>query len=77
MESYLTTEEFVAHINQLRRDNKNKWYFHIGYANNKFVEVKGYNTWLQILRVEHMHVPTTMANISVTEFKRILTEAVK
>ena len=76
MESYLTTEEFVAHINKLRRDNKNNWYFHTGYVNNKFVEVKGYNTWLQILRVEHMHVPTT-ADISVTEFKRILTEAVK
>jgi len=76
MESYLTTEEFVAYINTLRRNKKNSWYVYTGYVNDKFVEVKGFNTWLQILRVDHMHVPTIM-DCSVLEFKTQLTEAVQ
>lgn len=71
----MTTEEFVKHINQLRRNQKNSWYAYTGYVNNKFVEVKGFNTWLQILRADHVNFPTIM-DCSVLEFKNQLTEAV-
>ena len=71
----MTTEEFVKHINTLRRNQKNSWYVYTGYVNNKFVEVKGFNTWLQILRVDHVTFPTIM-DCSVLEFKTQLTEAV-
>lgn len=76
MESYLTTEEFVAYINTLRRNKKNSWYVYTGYVNDKFVEVKGFNTWLQILRVDHVTFPTIM-DCSVLEFKNQLMEAVQ
>ena len=39
------------------------------------VALKGYNTWLQILRVDGLTVPT-VADISVTEFKQVLKGAV-
>ena len=71
----MTTEEFVNHINQLRRNKKNTWYSYTGCVNDKFVEVKGFNTWLQILRVDHVTFPTIM-DCSVLEFKTQLTEAV-
>lgn len=72
----MTTEEFVNHINTLRRNKKNSWYAYTGYVNDKFVEVKGFNTWLQILRADHVTFPTIM-DCSVLEFKNQLTEAVQ
>lgn len=48
----MKTDEFVKQINSLRLQNKNKWYTYQGTVNNKTVALKGYGTWLQILRVD-------------------------
>lgn len=43
---------FVQHINALRKTNKDKWYTFVGEVDGKVVELKGYNLWLQIYRVD-------------------------
>ncbi len=54
-------------INEARKTNKNKWYtLRINQA-GKTIEVKGYNTWLQILRIDGINNPSRM-DISVKEF---------
>ena len=72
----MKTDEFVKQINSLRLQNKNKWYTYHGTVNNKTVALKGYGTWLQILRVNGLSHPT-VADISVTEFKQVLKGAVE
>ena len=72
----MKTDEFVKQINNLRLQNKNKWYTYQGTVNNKNVALKGYGTWLQILRVDGLTVPT-VSDISVTEVKQVLKGAVE
>ena len=72
----MKTDEFVKQINSLRLQNKNKWYTYQVTVNNKTVALKGYGTWLQILRVDGLTFPT-VADISVTEFKQVLKGAVE
>lgn len=43
---------FVQHVNTLRKTNKDKWYTYVGEVDGKVVELKGYNLWLQIYRVD-------------------------
>ena len=47
----ISVQEFVKQINQLRRNNKNKWYYFLDTVEGKKVQLKGYNTWLQIYKV--------------------------
>ena len=72
---FFEVEGFVKEINNLRLQNKNKWYTYQGTVNNKNVALKGYNTWLQILQVDGLTVPT-VTDISVSEFKQTLRKAV-
>jgi len=58
-------------INEARKNNKNKWYALRLEQDGKTVEVKGYNTWLQILRVNGINEPSRM-DISVKEFNNHL-----
>jgi hypothetical protein len=71
----METIEFVLTINQLRRANKEQWYFWTGVVDDKCVEIKGFNTWLQIFRVDGVQQNTTMGN-SVKEFTAELTAGV-
>ena len=48
----MEAQEFVAYVNNVRKANKNKWYTYLGDVDGKFVELKGYNLWLQIYRVD-------------------------
>lgn len=45
-------ETFTKEINALRLKNKNAWYQFTGTVEGRKVEVKGFNTWLQIYRVD-------------------------
>ena len=58
-------------INQLRKDNKGKWYTFQGIINGKEVEVKGYDTWLQIFKVNGISNSSNM-DISVKDYKQVL-----
>lgn len=64
-------DTFVKYINKIRLDNKNKWYFYTGFFNGLYIEIKGFNTWLQIYRIEGINYPGIM-DISVKEFKNTL-----
>lgn len=71
----LNTQDFIKTINSLRLENKNKWYTWQGVINDKTVMVKGFGTWLQIFKVDGLHVPTC-SDISVKEFKLLLSQSV-
>lgn len=70
----LTTDEFVKLINTARKTNKNNWYAFVGNVAGKQVMVKGYNTWLQRFVIDGLQ-SNTVADISVKEFVRTLTQA--
>lgn len=74
IDDFNSTDEFIKCINKLRIDNKNNWYEYMGTVNNKRVILKGYNTWLQILKVNNTRINTNMS-ISVAEFKNKLAES--
>ena len=65
-------KDYVAIINRLRLDNKNKWYQFV----DERVQIKGYNTWIQIFRVDGKNYPGLM-DISVKEFKNHIAWATK
>jgi len=64
-------ELFVNTINQLRKDNKNKWYFWTGRVDNKAVQIKGFGTWLQIFKVDNVSIHC-VSDLSVKAFKTVL-----
>lgn len=70
----MKTKEYVAHVNALRLTNKNKWYVWRGIVNDKSIDIKGFNTWLQIQRVNGIDYSGGM-DISVKEFKSVLEKA--
>ena len=77
-------QELVRIINQVRLDNKDKWYFFNNYENG--IRLKGYNTWIQIIYLyktgsnyangAHYLVDSSGMDISVTEFKEYLTKII-
>lgn len=71
----MNTQDFVKEINSLRLANKGKWYTWQGVVNGKDVSLKGYNTWLQILRVNGLQCGNC-ADRSIKAFKSDLSEAV-
>jgi hypothetical protein len=49
----MNAETMIQAVNTARRMNKNKWYtFVFDDVQGKRVEIKGYNTWLQVYRVD-------------------------
>lgn len=64
----MSTEDFIKHINKIRLENKNKWYFYTGTVNNKQIQLKAYETWIQILRINGVNFSSCM-DMSVKQFK--------
>lgn len=63
--------QFRDAINTLRLANREKWFFWTGDVCGRHVEVKCFNTWLQIFRIDGMQQNTTM-DITPTAFKSAL-----
>ena len=61
-------EDFINHINVMRRRNKDKWYHWVGSVERKTVIIKGYGTWLQIFKVDSIDYSNPMER-NVGEFK--------
>ena len=61
----------VEYINKRRKSSKNKWYYDTTIINNHSVSIKGYNTWLQIFRVDGLNYSGQM-DIKVGEYKKYL-----
>ena len=71
----LNTLDFLKTVNSLRLQNKGKWYVWQGTVNNKTVQLKGFNTWLQVFKIDGFIVPTC-SDISVSDFKKLLSDNV-
>lgn len=62
-------EQLIKDINKIRLNNKNKWYY---YTNrNLGIELKAFDTWIQILRINGKNYPSVM-ELTVGEFKKHL-----
>lgn len=62
---------FSLEINKLRRTNKGNWYVWHGTVEGKEIELKGYETWLQVYRADGINY-FCACDISVTEFNKVL-----
>ena len=71
----MNIQDFVNEVNALRLANKGKWYTWQGVVNNKEVALKGFGTWLQILRVNGLQCGNC-SDKSVKDFKSDLHSAV-
>ena len=72
----LNTADFIKTVNTLRLQNKGKWYVWQGTVNNKTVQLKGFNTWLQLFFVAGLQCGNC-ADRSVKDFKNDLSSAVE
>ena len=62
-------EEFKKEVNQKRRNGG--WYQLIAIVEGKEVKLKGFKTWLQILKVDNMDCPSPMG-LTVAAFNKHL-----
>ena len=67
----MNTMEFIKTVNSVRLQNKDKWYWWTGTVNGKSVELKAYNTWLQIFRIDGVNYSGQM-DISVKQLKQYM-----
>lgn len=68
----MTKEQFINTVNSLRKANKGKWYFlSATVEDQKYIEVKGFDTWLQVYRVNGINYSGLM-DISVKDFLKTL-----
>ena len=68
-EKGLIMENILKAINDARLSNKNNWYFLTLDFNGALIQIKGFNTWLQIFKINGIDNSNPMDQ-SVTEFKK-------
>ena len=66
-----TKEAFIKECNAQRKANKNAWVFLKALVDDKLVEYKAYQTWVQVLRVDGIRYDSGMDK-SVKEFNAFL-----
>ena len=71
----MNTQEFIKTVNALRLANKGSWYQWCGEVNNRNVSLKGYDTWVQRLKVDDV-IHSGNMEVSVKEFKEFLSVCV-
>jgi len=64
----INSESFFKLINDARKSNKNQWYGFVGVVEGREVSIKGYNTWLQVYKVNGIDHSSCM-DITVSRFK--------
>ena len=64
-------EELVKTINNKRLENKNNWYVFISPLSLYDIQIKGYNTWLQVFKIKGIDYASTMG-MNVKEYKEWL-----
>ena len=69
-------EIFIKDINKLRLDNKNKWLFLRCEFDNKHIEIKLYNTWLQVYKVDGINYSNCMDR-NIKQFKDDLARGIR
>lgn len=71
----MVTEKFIRIVNDLRRANKNQWFTATFSVNGKDIQIKCFNTYAQILRVDGINHGGQL-DLSVREFEEMLYVAV-
>lgn len=67
----ISKELFIKEINKIRLANKNKWFVVTATVDGKNVQIKNYNTWPQIMRVDGITMPSPM-EMNVSEWKNFI-----
>lgn len=67
----MNKDEFKIHINKLRKANKGQWVFASLIVENKEVQFKAFNTYIQIFKVDGIRYGGRM-DINVKEFNQEL-----
>lgn len=67
----MTKEEFVKLVNRLRKAHKNEWFYYQGEVGGKDVQLKAYQTWVQIYKVDGIDYSGPM-DVSVKKFNEVL-----
>ena len=74
--SYTNVDTFVKDLNLLRRKSTYEWYIWTGYVQGLYVEIKAYDTWLQIFKVDGVNHSTPSAKRTVKDFRQHILRAV-
>jgi len=61
------TQEIKQKINDIRKAHKNKWYFYNCDIDGLNIQLKGFNTWLQIFKINGLDHSNAMEQ-SVKQF---------
>ena len=64
-------EELVKTINNKRLENKNNWYVFLSPLSSYDIQIKGYNTWLQVFKIKGIDYASSMG-MNVKEYKEWL-----
>jgi len=69
-------DSILKTINDARLANKNNWYFLTLEFNGALIEIKGFNTWLQIFRINKKDCSNCMDQ-SIAQFKAHILNALE
>ena len=74
----MSIEEYIKLINNLRKENKDRWVIkRIPNVEGKIVNIKFYNTWIQILRIDNSIKYSGSMDCKVSEFNAFLVETLQ
>jgi hypothetical protein len=66
-DNFDTVSDFMQYAKTMRKESKGKWYAYIGNVNGNSIELKIYDTWIQVFRNNGIH-QSTCIDTTVTEF---------
>lgn len=72
----MSTDEFIKEVNATRLGNKNRWFMWYGVVNGHDIEIKCYNTYLQIFNIDGMRAGGGM-DMTIAQFKQVLRDGVE
>jgi hypothetical protein len=65
-------KEAVDFINNIRKENKDKWYYgHFYFQDKFFISFKGFGTWLQIFQVDEVNANKLYYKDEIGESKSV------
>lgn len=65
-ENFDTVSDFMQYAKAMRKENKKRWYAYVGNVGGNSIELKIYDTWIQVFRNNGIHQRTCI-DVSVKE----------
>ena len=72
-ENFDSIDAFLLFLKAKRKENKNNWYAYFGSVNDQKIELKIYDTWLQLFNINGINISTPMEMSVKTFFETIKT----